>query len=417
VAITGPLSPPVAEGNADEEPLMTDSVAARSDRQSPSDAPGGKRPILCSNVVFFTVWTLATVVAVPWYVWNFGVTWVEIGGLVGLWVVTGLSITAGYHRLFAHKAYQASTPARLLFAVFGAAAWQSSIITWAAHHRFHHRFVDTDEDPYNAKEGFWYSHMGWLLVEAAKHEDLSNVPDLRKDPICRWQHRYWIPIAVAVNVLVTLALGIVTGHLLGMVVFALLLRVVVVHHTTWLINSAAHTWGSQRWSTSHTSRDNWVLSLVTFGEGYHNYHHTYQADYRNGPIWHNWDPSKWLIWGMSRLGFADNLRRIPIDVTLSRQFQQARRDFDRRVAELGERAREALAERLEPIERRVEEALGHLERARESLQAAARDSSISTRKMRQAVRNAKRTARRSLRQWQETSRSYLADFLRTPQMS
>jgi stearoyl-CoA desaturase (delta-9 desaturase) len=374
----------------------------------------GNRPLLWTNVVFFALWTLATIVAVPWYVAAHGVSWMEIAALLGLWMITGLSITAGYHRLFAHKAYSASSAVRLFFAVFGAAAWQASIITWAAHHRFHHRFVDTDEDPYNAEEGFWYSHMGWLLVEAAKHGDLSSVPDLQKDPICRWQHRYWIPIAIAVNLVVTVALGLLSGHMIGMFVFALLLRVLVVHHTTWLINSAAHTWGSRGWSTKHTARDNWALSLFTFGEGYHNYHHTFQADYRNGPIWHNWDPSKWLIWSLARLRLAYNLRRTPIDVTLSRRFEQARRDLDARMSALGDRARAILGDRLEPVEHRLEDALDRLRAARENLQAAARNSEIPKRGLRQKLRCARRTAKRALRQWQAATRASLADVAPAP---
>jgi stearoyl-CoA desaturase (delta-9 desaturase) len=390
---------------------MTDDTHADHHRMMSPEGSHQRRPILWSNVLFFAAWTLATVIAVPWYAVTVGVTWVDIAALVTLWVVTGLSITAGYHRLFAHRAYTASAPVRWFFALFGAAAWQSSIITWSAHHRFHHRFVDTDQDPYNAKEGFWYSHIGWLLVEAAKHDDLSNVPDLWKDPICRSQHRVWIPIAIIVNVLVVIALGLLTGHMVGMIVFALLLRVVVVHHTTWLINSAAHAWGSRHWSTRHTARDNWALSLLTFGEGYHNYHHTFQADYRNGPFWHNWDPSKWLIWTLARLRLADKLRRTPVDVTLGRRFEQARRELDAAIADLGDRARTAVASRLAPIETRFEEALERLKAARENVQAAARDTEISPRELRRAVWRARRSARRALRHWRAATRSCLAELV------
>ena len=152
------------------------------------DSPSGRPEIIWTNVVFFAVWTVLTVAAVPWYAVTYGVTWVETAALIGLWVLTGVSITAGYHRLFSHRAYSASAPVRLFFALFGAAAWEASIITWSAHHRFHHRHVDTDDDPYNATEGFWHSHIGWLLVKGAKHDDLSNVPDLWKDPICAWHY-------------------------------------------------------------------------------------------------------------------------------------------------------------------------------------------------------------------------------------
>ncbi len=163
-----------------------------------------------------------------------------------MWLVTGLSITAGYHRLFTHRAYAAPAPVRAVFAVIGAAAFENSVISWAAAHRFHHRNVDTDDDPYNAQEGFFYSHMGWVMVEGSKHDDTSNVPDLWKDPILRWQHRHAIAIGTVVNIGSTILLGLITGHMLGMFVFAFLLRIVLTQHFTFLINSAAHMWGSHR---------------------------------------------------------------------------------------------------------------------------------------------------------------------------
>jgi len=367
--------------------------------------PTNRPATIWSNVVFFVVWTLATAVAVPWYVATRGVTWVELAACAGLWLVTGLSITAGYHRLFSHRSYSASAPVRMLFALFGAAAFESSIITWSAHHRFHHRHVDTENDPYNVRQGFWHSHMGWLLVRGAKHDDLSNVPDLWKDPICAWQHRHWITIAIVVNLAVTIGLGLATGRLLGMFVFALLLRVLVLHHFTWLINSAAHTWGSQPWSKGHTARDNWLLSLLTFGEGYHNYHHTFQADYRNGPFWYNIDVSKWLIWSLSRAGLARSLRRVPVDITLGKRFEQARRDVEALLADLDDRARTALRERIAPLERLLEDALARLEAARTGLPDA---DAISPRR---AIRAARRAARRAYRRWQEQTQRHLEQVL------
>jgi stearoyl-CoA desaturase (delta-9 desaturase) len=299
----------------------------------------------------------------------------------------------------------------VLFAIFGGAAFEASIITWCAHHRFHHRYVDTDEDPYDATEGFWHSHMGWLLKRGAKYGDLSNVPDLWKDPICRWQHRHFMAIAIGTNVIITLLLGLLTGHMLGMVVFALLLRMLLLHHFTWLINSAAHMWGSQPWSRGHTARDSWLLSIFTFGEGYHNYHHTFQADYRNGPVWYNLDVTKWLIWTLSRVGLAGGLRRVPAEVTLTRRFELARKDLDGRIQELDDRARAIVREHLEPLEQLCEEALTRLETAHQRLKAAAREAagrSRELRKLRASLRLARKRARRAVRQWQTSTRMHLA---------
>jgi stearoyl-CoA desaturase (delta-9 desaturase) len=393
------------------------------------------RPILWGNVAFLTLTPLAAAIAVPWYVLSYGVTWVEIAACATMWLVTGLSVTAGYHRLFAHRAYSAPAPVRALFAIVGAAAFENSVISWAAAHRFHHRHVDTDEDPYNAQEGFFYSHMGWVMVEGAKHDDTSNVPDLWKDPILRWQHRHAIAIGAAVNLGTVVTLGLLTGRMLGMFVFALLLRMVLTHHFTFLINSAAHIWGTQPYSTAHSARDNWLLSFFSFGEGYHNYHHSFQADYRNGPRLYNWDPSKWLIWTMSRLGLASSLRRSPLDVTLGRLFEHARSTFRKRLVAIGEtvddwqestRTRtaatreavreliatgtpETLRDHVVAAEKRCEEALTELKAARTHLQALIGEGAgiFARRHIRRQVREARRSVHDALRRWQSLGRAYL----------
>ncbi len=401
------------------------------------------RPIVWGNVLFLTLTPLAAAIAVPWYILSVGVTWVEIAACVVMWLGTGLSITAGYHRLFAHRAYSAPAPVRALFAILGAAAFENSVISWAAAHRFHHRHVDTDDDPYNAQEGFFYSHMGWVMVEGAKHDDTSNVPDLWKDPILRWQHRHAIAIGAVVNLAAVVALGLLTGRMLGMFVFALLLRMVLTHHFTFLINSAAHMWGTQPYSTAHSARDNWLLSFFSFGEGYHNYHHSFQADYRNGPRLYNWDPSKWVIWTMSRIGLASGLRRSPLDVTLGRLFKHARSTFQERLAAIGEsiddwkestRTRtaatrdavreliatgtpELLREHIVAAESACEEALAELKAARTHLQTLVGDGVgiFARRHLRRQMREAKRSVNDALTRWQVLGRAYLDASLANPQ--
>ncbi len=393
------------------------------------------RPIVWGNVAFLTLTPLAAAIAVPWYVLTHGVTWVEIVACVGMWLLTGVSVTAGYHRLFAHRAYSAPAPIRAFFAILGAAAFENSVITWAAAHRFHHRNVDTEEDPYNAKEGFFYSHIGWILVEGAKHDDTSNVPDLWKDPILRWQHKHIILIGAVVNLGTTIALGLITGHMLGMFVFAFLLRMVLTHHFTFLINSAAHIWGSQPYSTAHSARDNWLLSFLSFGEGYHNYHHSFQADYRNGPRLYNWDPSKWLIWSMNRVGLVSNLKRSPIDVTFGRLFEHARSTFETHLANLGETvddwqesarnqtavAREAMRDLIDSdpremlrvkiiaAERHCEETIAELKAARTNLQKKmAEAGGFRARKhLRRQFRQARKTVREAFDNWQALGEAYL----------
>ena len=390
--------------------------------------PQPKRPIVWSNALFLTLTPIAALIAVPWYVLTHGVTWMEITACIGLWVTTGLSITAGYHRLFAHRSYSAPAPIRALFAVLGAAAYENSVISWAAAHRFHHRFVDTDNDPYNAKEGFFYSHMGWVMVEGSKHDDTSNVPDLLKDPILRWQHRHAIAIGTVVNIGSAVILGLLTGHMLGMFIFAFLLRLVLTQHFTFLINSAAHVWGSQPYSSAHTARDNWFLSLFTFGEGYHNYHHSFQADYRNGPRLYNWDPSKWLIWSLAKVRLASQLKRSPLDVTLGKMYEHAKETFEERLAAVGESfdgwkesacdavldlmpdgTHEALRGHILVAERRCEEALAEVKKARANLQAVMAEGAgvFARRHLRRKLREANRSACAAVEQWQALGAAYL----------
>jgi stearoyl-CoA desaturase (delta-9 desaturase) len=227
--------------------------------------------------------------------------------------LNGLSITGGYHRLWAHKAYDAHWSLRLFYALWGAGALQNSILIWASDHRRHHRFVDdNDRDPYSAGRGLWFSHMGWMLRTYKSGEnDLSNAPDLQRDPIVMWQHRHYLALTVAMNVALPAAIGWWYGDVIGALLLIGLLRLVVNHHFTFFINSLAHYWGSQPYTDESSARDNPILSFLTYGEGYHNYHHIFQADYRNGVHWYQWDPTKWLISLCSWLGLARNLKRIP----------------------------------------------------------------------------------------------------------
>jgi stearoyl-CoA desaturase (delta-9 desaturase) len=224
-----------------------------------------------------------------------------------------MSITAGYHRLWAHRSYEASKPLQIIYMLFGAMALQNSILVWASSHRVHHRHVDdVDHDPYSAKRGLWFSHIGWMLRNyTAGRPDFRNAKDLEANPIIAFQHKYYLQLAVGMNVGVPLLLGILHGDIWGSLLLGGLLRLVVSHHCTFFINSLAHFWGSRPYTTENTARDNGVLALFTWGEGYHNYHHLFQWDYRNGIRWYQWDPTKWLISACKFLGLARSLKRVP----------------------------------------------------------------------------------------------------------
>lgn len=272
-----------------------------------------KAPINWLATLVLTLTPLLALILIPWYSWNYDFSTAAWVSFFIIFPLNGLSITAGYHRLWAHRAYEASWPVRFVLMIFGTMAVQNSILFWSAGHRNHHRFVDdVDLDPYSAKRGFWFSHMGWMLRDyPSGHLDYKNVPDLKKDKMVMFQHKHYTLLAVLTNFGIPLAIGYMSGDVWGVFLLAGLLRLVISHHFTFFINSWAHISGSQPYTDQNTARDNPVMALFTWGEGYHNFHHIFQYDYRNGVKWWHYDPTKWLIYGMSKLGLARKLRRIP----------------------------------------------------------------------------------------------------------
>ncbi|GAK84878.1 fatty acid desaturase; delta-9 fatty acid desaturase [Vibrio ponticus] len=203
---------------------------------------------------------------------------------------------------------------RFIFAIGGAFALQNSALHWSSDHRVHHKYVDNnDKDPYSAKRGFWFSHIGWMLrhYNQDTYSDYTNCRDLQKDAIVMWQHKHYLLLALLTNIGFPLLLGVIYGDIWGMLLIVGVLRLVLSHHTTFFINSLAHIWGSQPYTDKNTARDNSVLAVFTFGEGYHNYHHIFENDYRNGIYWWQYDPTKWLIKTFQWCGLADKLRITP----------------------------------------------------------------------------------------------------------
>lgn len=281
---------------------------------SVSSAPetSGKPPIIWLNTLVFAITFAISAIGVPWYGITYGFSTGMIIALLGTIAFAGISITAGYHRLWAHKTYDAHWSLRILFALGGALAVQNSALHWSSDHREHHKHVDdNDHDPYSAKRGFWYSHIGWMLREyqASKYSNYDNVKDLQQDPVVMWQHRHYLLLTLLTTIGWPVAIGFMLGDVWGAVLLVGFARLVINHHTTFFINSLAHIWGKQTYTDRNTARDNGFLALLTFGEGYHNYHHIFSADYRNGIRWWHFDPTKWLIRSCSWLGLTKNLKR------------------------------------------------------------------------------------------------------------
>lgn len=331
--------------------------------------------------------------------------------LFAFFYVTSLvSITAGYHRLFSHKSYEAHWSLRLFYALFGAAAFQQSILKWAGDHRIHHRFVDTDKDPYNINEGFWYAHMLWMFVDDGRRNEPSYKRyslDLQRDKIVMWQDKYYVPLAIFMGFGLPTLIGFFMGSALGGLLFGGFLRLVIGHHVTFFINSLCHMWGKQTYTDQNTAKDSFALAIFTFGEGYHNFHHFFHNDYRNGVKWYNWDPTKWAINGAKWLGLAYKLHRIS-----KVEIEKARMAMVEKRLQLKSEGRldtflnhlQSLREKWEECGARWEKTKQEyleLRRARVKERCQIREEKMRT--LKKELRLARREMRVALRQWKSYS--------------
>lgn len=308
--------------------LQTEKTSMSSMNAAKHEAPENP-PINWVATSIFSLTFLGAVVLVPLYGYYNpydAVEWVVFAVFLAF---CGFSITAGYHRLWAHKTYEANVALRAFLAFWGACSIQNTILAWSSGHRRHHRFVDDEEkDPYSIRRGFWFAHMGWMVRNYKSSQlDLSNVADLQRDPVVMFQQRHYAALVLVSNVVLPLTIGFMNGDLVGMFLLAGVLRLVISHHVTFFINSLCHMWGRQPYTDTNTARDNPLLALVTYGEGYHNFHHFFQTDYRNGVKWWHFDPTKWLINLFAWVGLARNLKRVPDfkiqEALVSMQFKKA----------------------------------------------------------------------------------------------
>ncbi|MGB0685630.1 MAG: acyl-CoA desaturase, partial [Planctomycetota bacterium] len=243
-------------------------------------------------------------------------SWWTLGlGLFYAWICT-LSISAGYHRLFSHPTHRAHAVLRAMYLFFGAASIQNSALKWSSDHRIHHGQVDRKDDPYNIRKGLWWAHMGWVL-HATPEPDFANVPDLKKDKLVMLQHRHYLLTAILSAGVLPLCLGFLWGDPIGALLVAGFLRLVLEWHSTFSINSIAHKIGSRPYSLANSARDSFLTALVTMGEGYHNFHHRFANDYRNGVRWFHFDPTKWWVWTMSKLNLTWDLKRASREAILA----------------------------------------------------------------------------------------------------
>ncbi len=244
------------------------------------------------------------------------------------YVARVLIITGGYHRYFSHRTYRLRRVPQFLLGLAGLTTVQKGPLWWAAHHRDHHRYSDTALDPHTPKKGLWWSHMGWILSPTTKVTDMERVRDLSKFPELRWLNRNdWVG-PWFLGVLAFLVAGW-SGLWIGF--FG---STVLVWHGTFLINSGAHVFGRRRYATTDTSRNSFLLAVITMGEGWHNNHHHYQASCRQGFRWYQWDPTFYVIKALSWVGIVSDIKGPPKRVLDSRRVDRGTLDVGQILVQL-----------------------------------------------------------------------------------
>lgn len=233
-----------------------------------------------------------------------GVTWKAVILAMVLFWGRMFFITAGYHRYFAHKTYKLNRFWQFVMAFGGTMAAQKGPLWWAAHHRDHHRYSDTELDVHSPRKGFWWSHLGWILCDKYNTTNYRRISDFAAYPELVFINKHdWIgPWTLGVaSYLIAGWPGLLIGFFGS---------TVLLWHCTFMVNSLAHVWGKRRYVTTDTSRNNFFIAVMTMGEGWHNNHHHYAATARQGFYWWEWDPTYYVLWVGSKLGIVKNLRKI-----------------------------------------------------------------------------------------------------------
>lgn len=358
-----------------------------------------------STLLFIGIYHLALLFVLPFYLYYTPPSASLIVASTVLLIIAGISITGGYHRCFSHSTYKCHPAVEMFWLFFGGMSAQGSAIRWSFEHRLHHSFVDTDRDPYSIKKGFWYAHVLWLFTKPDRL-DKKVVSDLYRKPHLVFQHEHYAACMVISNIIAVLFVGWLVGDMLGAFVMAWWVRMFFHHHFTWFINSACHYWGTQSYSDEHSAVDNYLLSIVTFGEGYHNYHHTFANDYRNGICWYHFDPTKWTIWALNKLGLASNLKQVDATRIRRQMISHDREELVARIKASLESGREKMEQRVNQLAEGLMERRAELSQLIERLRSSKHEgaSRDAIRRLKEEVKLAKRRLKAELRSWRELSR-------------
>ena len=286
------------------------------DQAPEHEVSAGLKAVNLGAVVLPFIGLIAAIVLL----WGRGFTWVELSLFVGMYLISGLGITVGYHRLFTHRSFDTGPVLKFFFAMAGSMALEGPLLRWVAQHRQHHQHSDHDGDPHSPHlhgkgfkgllQGMWHSHVGWVFQGTPP--DLHRyVPDLMKDRLLRWMSDTFVLWAAVGIILPTILGGLITwswtGALLGFL-WGGLARIFFVHHVTWSINSVCHLWGARPYRSHDHSRNNVVFGVLAMGEGWHNNHHAFPTSARHGLRWWQFDLSYVIIRGLELCGLAWNVR-------------------------------------------------------------------------------------------------------------
>lgn len=281
------------------------------------DTHEAKRPpmqLVWRNIIWLVYLHVAALYGLFLLPWAKPYTW--LWGIV-TYMMSGLGITAGAHRLWAHRSYKAKLPLRIILGIFNTMAFQNDIIEWSRDHRVHHKFSETDADPHNATRGFFFSHVGWLLCR--KHPDVKakgktlDVSDLYADPVCAVQKKIYIPAMILTCFVIPAAVPYYYwGETFSNSFFVCsILRYTLVLNATWLVNSLAHLYGNKPYDRAINPVENVAVALSAMGEGFHNYHHTFPQDYAAGEFGWKINPTTLFIDCMARIGQVTMRNKVP----------------------------------------------------------------------------------------------------------
>jgi stearoyl-CoA desaturase (delta-9 desaturase) len=309
----------------DGEPAVTEitplPVADPSAELRPLEAAAERAPLGVRLVVLVVITVpLLGLTAAPFFLWGWGFSWVDFGLLVGMYLLTALGITVGFHRLFTHRSFETYTWVKVVFAALGSMAVQGPMLKWVALHRRHHQHSDTPADPHSPHHhgggvlgllrGAWHAHVGWFFDRDPADLD-RYVADLRKSPALRVASGLflaWVALGLVIPAVLGGVVSLTWAGVWTGLIWGGLVRVFLVHHVTWSVNSACHLWGRRPFQSDDLSRDNAVFGVLALGEGWHNTHHAFPTSARHGLRWWQVDASYWVIRGLALLRLAWDVR-------------------------------------------------------------------------------------------------------------